>query len=405
MSTKNIMIATANILCYKWKTLSNGECPLMLCVYKDGKRKYRSLGISINPKYWDFEKNQLKANCPNRAYLNKVISDKLKSVNDEIIRLHSENRDLTATSILNICRNTRKAITVGDLFKQYIQRLDDENRRGYMLSVKQVYNSMVAYNGHLDIYFSEIDVIWLRNYETWLRKSGLAENTIGIRFRTLRAVYNDAIEAGIVKAESYPFDAYKVSKLHQDTAKRALSKNDMERVLNYKSSNRYVTFSVDIFAFTYYAGGINFTDIANLVGDNIIDDRLVYTRQKTGKLIKIPLPSHACALIDKYHDDASPYLFPILSTFHKTQVQKANRIHKVITKVNDRLKQIGEELDLPITLTTYVARHSQATIMKRAGVSVSVIREIMGHSSERVTQIYLDSFDNDQIESAMKNLL
>jgi site-specific recombinase XerD len=73
--------------------------------------------------------------------------------------------------------------------------------------------------------------------------------------------------------------------------------------------------------------------------------------------------------------------------------------------VNDRLKQIGEELDLPITLTTYVARHSQATIMKRAGVSVSVIREIMGHSSERVTQIYLDSFDNDQIESAMKNLL
>ena len=188
MSTKNIMIATANILCYKWKTLSNGECPLMLCVYKDGKRKYRSLGISLNPKYWDFEKNQLKANCPNRAYLNKVISDKLKSVNDEIIRLHSENRDLTATSILNICRNTRKAITVGDLFKQYIQRLDDENRRGYMLSVKQVYNSMVAYNGHLDIYFSEIDVIWLRNYETWLRKSGLAENTIGIRFRTLRAV-------------------------------------------------------------------------------------------------------------------------------------------------------------------------------------------------------------------------
>ena len=145
----------------------------MLCICKDRKRKYKSLGISINPIYWDFEKNQLKANCPNRVYLNKVISDNLKSINDEIIRLHSENRDLTATSILNICRNTRKAVTVGDLFKQYLQRLDDENRRGYMLSVKQVYNSMIAYNGHLDIYFSEIDVTWLRNYGTWLRKSGL----------------------------------------------------------------------------------------------------------------------------------------------------------------------------------------------------------------------------------------
>ena len=73
--------------------------------------------------------------------------------------------------------------------------------------------------------------------------------------------------------------------------------------------------------------------------------------------------------------------------------------------MNERLKQIGEELELPIPLTTYVARHSQATVMKKAGVATSVIREIMGHSSERVTQIYLDSFDNEQIDNAMKNLL
>lgn len=73
--------------------------------------------------------------------------------------------------------------------------------------------------------------------------------------------------------------------------------------------------------------------------------------------------------------------------------------------MNKRLKEIGEELGLPLTLTTYVARHSQATVMKKAGVSTAVIREIMGHSSERVTQIYLDSFDNEQIDNAMKNLL
>ena len=84
---------------------------------------------------------------------------------------------------------------------------------------------------------------------------------------------------------------------------------------------------------------------------------------------------------------------------------KANRLHKVITKVNNHLKQIGEELNLPITLTTYVARHSQATVMKKAGVPTALISQIMGHSSERVTQIYLDSFGNDQMDEAMKNLL
>ena len=69
------------------------------------------------------------------------------------------------------------------------------------------------------------------------------------------------------------------------------------------------------------------------------------------------------------------------------------------------MKEVGKALDIPIDLTTYVARHSQATVMKKAGVSTSIIRELMGHSSERVTQIYLDSFDNEQIDAAMKNLL
>lgn len=163
-------------------------------------------------------------------------------------------------------------------------------------------------------------------------------------------------------------------------------------------------FPIDIFAFTYYCGGINFVDIAHLTKANIMDGRLIYKRQKTKKLIKIPLQPQAVTLIEKYSSDDSQYLFPILSDFHKTDIQQANRIHKVISKVNERLKQIGESLNLPIPLTTYVARHSQATVMKRAGVSTAVIREIMGHSSERVTQIYLDSFDNEQVDNALKSL-
>ena len=183
-----------------------------------------------------------------------------------------------------------------------------------------------------------------------------------------------------------------------------MTKADIERVLQFQSSNRYMRFPIDIFAFTYYCGGINFIDIANLTQANIMENKLIYKRHKTGKLIKIPLQPQAFELIKKYHSKENPYLFPILSDFHATEIQKANRIHKVITKVNKRLKEIGEELNLPIPLTTYVARHSQATVMKKAGVSTAVIREIMGHSSERVTQIYLDSFDNEQIDEAMKSL-
>ena len=399
------MNVTANIVCYKSKTLSNGEHPLMIRVCKDGKKKYKSLGVSVNPKFWNFEKNTLKPNSPNYEYLSKIIADKTSELSEEIVKLKSERKDFTASTLIEENCQRVKPKTVNDLFREQIERLKDEGRRGYMLSIRQVYNSLLMFNKHLDILFSDIDLPFLRRYETWLHKQGLAENTIGIRFRTLRTVYNLAIEQNLVKAENYPFKKYKVSHLQEETIKRSLSKQDIERILTYKSNNRYMCFPIDVFAFTYYCGGINFIDIANLTQANIMEDKLIYKRHKTGKLIKMPLQPKAIELIKKYHSKESPYLFPILSDFHETEIQKANRIHKVITKVNKRLKEIGEELNLPIPLTTYVARHSQATVMKKAGVSTAVIREIMGHSSERVTQIYLDSFDNEQINEAMKHLI
>lgn len=399
------MNVTANIVCYKSKTLANGEHPLMIRVCKDGKKRYKSLGVSVLPKYWNFEKNTLKPNCPNYEYLSRIIADKASELSTEIVKLKSERKEFTASTLIEDKSTRVKPKTVHELFSEQIQRLTDEGRRGYMLSVKQVYNSLLSFNTHLDICFSDIDASFLRKYETWLRKQGLAENTIGIRFRTLRAIYNLAIEEDIADSENYPFKKYKVSKLHEETAKRSLSKEDIDRILAYKSTNRYMRFPIDIFAFTYYCGGINFIDIANLTPANIIEGKLVYKRHKTNKLIKIPLQPQATDLIKKYNRKDSPYLFPILSDFHETEIQKSNRIHKVISKVNKRLKEIGEDLGLPLTLTTYVARHSQATVMKKAGVSTAVIREIMGHSSERVTQIYLDSFDNEQIDNAMKNLL
>ena len=397
---------TIEAVCYKYKPLKNGELPLKIRICKDRKTRYINLGVSTQIAHWDFSKNRPKDICPNKEQIDSLITGTINSLRKMIVELKNEQQDFTAQSLIDkLNKHSVGKKTVAEIFSEQTQRLMDENRRGYLLSIRQLYNSLISFNKHLDICFSEIDLSFLRRYETWLRKKGLADNTIGIRFRTLRAIYNFAIEVGAAKPEHYPFKSYKVAKLHKETIKRSLNKDDIERILNFKSSNRYMRFPIDIFAFTYYCGGINFVDIANLTKDNIIEDKLIYKRQKTSKLIKIPLQKQARAIIDRYSNNESPYLFPILSSFHRTETQKANRIHKVISKVNERLKQIGDELNLPITITTYVARHSQATVMKKAGVSTSVIREIMGHSSERVTQIYLDSFDNEQINDAMRNLL
>lgn len=400
------MATTIRAICYKSKVLSNGESPLMLRITKDRKLKYVSLGVSVNPEHWDFSKNQPKAECPNRDYIELLIADKLKMYTSKIVELKATSCEYTSDSLVEQVRTKRvKLVNVEDILTKHINDLIESNRRRYAQTFTQLKVSMEKFRVHLKIPFSEIDLKWLREYELFLRKSNLAENSIGVRIRSLRVIYNVAISMDAVSSELYPFKKYKVSKLHQETSKRALSRDDVERVINYSTSDRFMRLPIDIFAFTYYCGGINFVDIAHLTKDNIVDGRLIYKRQKTKKLIKLPLQQQALALIEKYHNEESPYLFPILSPFHQTEIQKANRIHKVISNVNDRLKRIGADLGLPITLTTYVARHSQATVMKRAGVPTAIIREIMGHSSERVTQIYLDSFDNEQIDQAMKNLL
>lgn len=227
------MNATVKVICYKSKVLSINECPLMIRVTKDRKRKYVSLGISLNPENWDFSQNIPKQDCPNKEYLEILIADKIKEYNSKIIELKANNQEFTSSTLIEkVCVNQRvNRNSVEEIFQNQMKRLTSVGRRNYYLSYKQLYNSLIEFNKHLDIPFSEIDISWLRRYEVHLREKGLSENTIGIRFRTLRAIYNIAIDENAVSPDLYPFKKIKVSKLHQDTAKRALtSKSNFKRI-------------------------------------------------------------------------------------------------------------------------------------------------------------------------------
>lgn len=206
---------TVNVVCYKSKTLSNGEHPLMIRLCQGRKLKYISICISIHPQYWDFEKNKPRRNCPNKDQIQKIIADKTTVYKEQVLDFKTTNKEFTVSYLAEKVYSPQQAKTVNELFKSSIGRLKIARRVGYALSVKQVYNSLLEYNQHLDIYFSDIDVVWLKQYELYLRSKGLSNNTIAISFRTLRAIYNIAIEENIIKADHYPFKNYKVSKFRK----------------------------------------------------------------------------------------------------------------------------------------------------------------------------------------------
>ena len=405
------MKATVEVVCYKSKPLKDGTFPLMLRVTKDRKRKYVSLGLSLHEKFWDFEKSKPKRNCPNKEQIERLIAAKTAEYNDLIVEMTSQQREYTVETLVSHFHNQVRCATVVELYDKLI----DDMKRGGKLGNAGVYKysrtSLLKFTGQrLQIPFSDIDTVWLRRYENWLRTSGCGDTTISQLFRTLRSVFNKAVELQLVKRDYYPFDAYKVSKFDTRTKKRAITKEDVRKVIALDLSQGYPSerLARDIFVFSYFGAGINFADIALLKYGNVRDGRVQYVRKKTGKPINFLLTEEMRNIIAKYQRQGQTdedYIFPILDRrVHRTEQQRYDRTHKVLTNTNRWLRKIGQRVGIE-HLTTYVARHTFATVLKRSGVNIAIISESLGHSDLSTTQIYLDSFENSQIDAAMQHLL
>ena len=402
------MSTTVNVICFRGKKLSNGESPIMVRVCKDRKTKYKSLGISINPIYWDFDKNRPKTNCPNRDYILKIIIDKEAELRKQILELKAEEKEFTASTLIK-SKEERKVKTVHDFYNELIEEMELTNKIGNSRVYKDSLRSLeIYYKDRLDIPFSSIDMEFLLEYEKFLRLKDCKESSMNLYFRTLRSTYNKAIERKYAKRDTYPFNDFKISKFSIKTDKRAISKDNIKLIMNLDLSKEkeYIQLSRDLFVFSYFCSGISFSDMANLKASNIANDRLIYTRQKTHRKINVPILDEAREIMKKYIDSNNEYIFPIVNhTIHKTKMQQYNRKKKVILKVNRYLKKISRMVGVEVNITTYVSRHSYATVLKNSGVNIALIGETLGHSDLKTTQIYLDSFENSQIDEAMKNLL
>ena len=409
----NQMSATIKVICYKSKKLSNDEYPLMLRVTKDRKRKYVSLGVSVQLKYWDSDKDAPKPNCPNKDLILNIIDKKTMEYRKQLLEFQNIEKDFSAQKLVDTVNKPLRRKNVETLFLELIQELKNEKRIGSANFYKcSLYSLRTFNNGTMEIPFTDIDVNWLQKYEAWMKGNGNSINSLGVRFRALRAIYNLALKQHVVKKEYYPFEEFKVSKLKETTKKRAISKTAIQKIIDFDVTeitdyhSQLIELSKDVFVFSYFGCGINFMDIAYLKKKNIKDNRISYNRHKTGKAINFPLQRYTIDLIKKYNNPNSEYLFPILDEkVHITEWQQYYRIKKIIRKVNKWLKIIAEKIGIETDLTTYVARHSYATVLKRSGVNIALISETLGHSDLKTTQIYLDSFENEQIDAALENLL
>ena len=362
-------------------------------------------GIQMREKDWD-PVNQ----CPIEGYPDREAA--LIKMRDTRYEAEMALRlGVGKTKLPNVFRLAMKAdapFLVGDFVEHLILQLDVEERYGSRRLYKTALHEMRQIFGNLDFSFEWLDLKALKKIEAALRKRGLNDISIHGRFRTIRTFWNKAIQANIASVNDYPFLRFKMKRFKQRSMHRSLTKEEIYRIINFKpeeNDSPWMTLATDIFAFSYYSAGINFVDICHLKKENIVGETLIYERMKTKKEIRIPLRKESLALIEKYAPRSQGYLFPFLNTDKDDSVWKrSSKCHTYLKKINEVLREIGERLELPVKLTTYVSRHSFATVLKHSGVKTEMISELMGHASITTTQIYIDAFKAEDMLEMQKLL-
>lgn len=305
--------------------------------------------------------------------------------------------------------NSRKAPNFFKFSALLIKMLVAEGRIGTSLSYSKATASFQKFlistnevHGD-DLTIDKIDDMLIYKYNRHLAERGVVRNSISFYNRNIRAIYNKAVKKYRFP-DHHPFtDVYTGV---DQTKNRAISESSIAKIMRLEiPKDKSMELARDLFIFSYAMRGIAFVDMAYLKKSNIRGNYIHYARKKTGANMVVRIESIVMQIIEKYRKDDSEYLLPILQDSPEDEVLMYHHYQAKLSLYNRKLKDLSTMIHERVTLTSYVSRHSWATIARNINVPMSVISEGLGHSSERMTRIYLGSFNTKLIDNANRKML
>ena len=156
-----------------------------------------------------------------------------------------------------------------------------------------------------------------------------------------------------------------------------------------------------VYFWTVYSLGLRMQEGLNLqVSD--VDARRGMVHVHRGKRAKdryLPLPTSTLGLLREYwvtHRHAH-FLFPAEGRGHKAGPHTKTTMSP--TAVQGAMKLITKQINFRKKVSTHTLRHSYATHLLEAGVSLRVIQQYLGHSSLQTTMIYLHLTDSAAVDA------
>lgn len=269
---------------------------------------------------------------------------------------------------------------------RFVARIKNERTKGvYEFTVKKV----GKFCDIESLTFEDIDVGWLKDFEAWMEET-CGVNARGIHLRNVRALFNAAIDEGVVGAEVYPFRRFKIKK--EETMKRSLTVQDLRRLRDYPCE-KWQRVYVDMFMLSFYLCGINMVDLVAL--PKIKRGSLIeFRRSKTGVPCRMKVPDVAWEIIDRYGGRDRLVSFGEDCCSVEAWHNRLHRMNMALQKIGPssytyvkakgrgrNMKRKKVYVSLFPELTSYWARHTWATLAAEMDVPDAVIDAALGHRS------------------------
>lgn len=387
---------------------ADGKYPVKVRVTFNRKQKYYPTNVDLSTEEWE---------RVNAEKVSRDIRETKAKLFGILAKAHDICNDLKAFTFpvfeKHLYKVRKNNGSLEALYEEYIEELKADGRIATATSYQCSLNSIKEFKSKINL--EDVTVDFLKQYEKWMLAQEKSITTVGIYLRPLRALYNIAVSSGIASADAYPFGKRKYEIPAGRNVKKALTLADVGKIFKYKTvPMTTMDKAKDFWLFTYFCNGINMKDIALLKYKDVDGDFITFVRSKTEhttrrnlKTISIYLTDEAKAIISKWgNPEISPdnYLFPIVRK-NMTGEEQYAAIQQFTKTVNKYMKDIAIALELGKHVTTYTARHTFSTVLKRSGASIEFISEALGHSNKKTTESYLDSFEKDTQKEFAKKLL
>lgn len=365
-------------------------------------RKVRQLQSGCHVLPWEWDERRAAVTAPYKSERRQLLITVRDRIRRDIERLTRIGQRLDATGV---------SYTADDIISEYgrftheyslfnfmegiIIRLRQQGRIRTAETYRTALNSFRKFSREEDIMLDSISPETMEAYEAWHRNRCVTPNTISFYTRILRAVYNRAVEEDII-TDRKPFRHVYTGV--DKTVKRALPLPILKRIKSLDlSRSPSLDYARDMFMMSFYLRGMSFIDMAFLKKTDLRNGHVTYRRRKTGQLLVIGWTKEMQLIHDKYPENKSDYLLPIIRL---PGANERSTYRNAGYNINHSLKQIATLTGVTIPLTLYVARHSWASAAKAKGIPLSIISEGMGHDNETTTQIYLASLDTTAVDKA-----